>query len=87
MPRSRGEAAMCGMPIVSTDNFDVKNYFQNNKSAILSNNPTELTTALRLLVKNETLRLELGLAAREVAIKNFHIKDYIRKINNVFTGL
>lgn len=87
MPRSRGEAAMCGMPIVSTDNFDVKNYFQNNKSAILSNNVVELVASLRLLRKNESLRAELGEAAREVAIKNFHIKDYIRKINSVFIGL
>jgi glycosyltransferase involved in cell wall biosynthesis len=84
MPRSRGEAAMCGMPIVSTDNFDIGRYFKNRKNAILSNEKSEIINGIRLLQKNESARCDFGQAAREVAIKNFHIKDYIEKINQVF---
>jgi Glycosyl transferases group 1 len=84
MPRSRGEAAMCGMPIVSTNNFDIKNYFTHKKNAILSNNKDEVRNGIRLLLKNESARMDFGLAAREVAIKHFHIKDYLLKWNQIF---
>ena len=86
MPRSRSEAAMCGMPIVSTDNFDISMYF-NNKNAILLNNKTELINGVNKLLNSKDMRIEYGNAAREVSINYFHINDYINKWNAILTKL
>ena len=84
MPRSRAEAAMCGMPIVSTNNYDIGRYFVNGKTAILSNNEEELVSGIKKLLKNPSMREDYSMLAREVAINNFHIKDFVDKWNSVF---
>jgi glycosyltransferase involved in cell wall biosynthesis len=87
MPRSRGEAAMMGLPIVSTKNFDIDLYFQNGKSAILTNDRDEIIKALNDLKMNPELVEERGRLAREAAIKHFHINDYLQKWNDIFRKL
>ena len=37
MPRARAEAAMCGMPIISVNDGDIKRYFKHNTNAIITN--------------------------------------------------
>jgi len=85
MPRSRAEAAMCGMPIVTTGFCDFSFYFKNKKDAFISNNTDELIRYLKQLKDNKQMRVEYGLAAREAAIKNFHLKDYLSKWQSVIT--
>lgn len=84
MPRSRAEAAMCGMPIVSTLYYDVSNYFKPNRDALLSNNPAHLLKYIKDLSTSEQMRIDYGHRAREVAIKYFHLDDYLKKWNQVF---
>jgi len=84
MPRSRVEAAMCGMPIVSTNNYDVNMYFKHKKSAILTNNKSEMVRCIKMLLESKQMREDYGGAAREVAIKNFGIKDYLNRWDKVF---
>jgi glycosyltransferase involved in cell wall biosynthesis len=83
MPRSRAEAAMCGLPIVTTDNFDIGRYFTNNKNAIMTNNTSDLKNGIRRLLESPQMREDYGAAAREVAIKNFNLSDYLEKWNGV----
>lgn len=83
MPRSRAEAVMCGMPLVSTDNFDIGMYFKHDKNAILSNDKGTIKDGLIKLLKSTEMQKEYGALAREVAINNFHIKDYLDKWNYV----
>lgn len=83
MPRSRAEAAMCGMPIVSTGFCDFSFYFRNKKDAFISNNTEELIRYLKQLKDNKNMRVEYGSAAREAAIKHFHIKEYLSKWEDV----
>lgn len=87
MPRSRGEAAMCGMPIVSTRNFDVDKYFTHQKNAILTNDKNEMVDALREFLRSPTMCEDYGQAAREVALKYFQVQDFIYKWNEVFESL
>jgi len=87
MPRSRAEAAMCGMPIVTTDNFDIGRYFKHNKNGIVSNSQKELVKGIRQLLSSEQMRVDYGQKARETAIKHFHIKDYTQKWNRIFKSL
>jgi glycosyltransferase involved in cell wall biosynthesis len=87
MPRSRAEAAMCGMPIVSTNNFDVGRYFVHNKNAILSNDPSELADGLNKILASKAMQEDFGQRAREVAIKHFHIKDFLQKWEDLFARI
>jgi glycosyltransferase involved in cell wall biosynthesis len=84
MPRSRGEAAMCGLPIVSTNNYDIGMYFKNGENGFISNNREELLLYLNKLISDKSLAEDMGSLARETAIKHFHIKDNIEKWNHVF---
>ena len=79
MPRGRGEAMMCGTPIVTTDNFDISNYLTNGTDCILSNNFEVLRKGILDIINDESVREYYSKAARLAAIKNFHIDDYIKK--------
>jgi glycosyltransferase involved in cell wall biosynthesis len=87
MPRSRAEAAMCGMPIVTTDNFDIGMYFQHKKNGFISNDKAELERSIKRLLNSAAMREDYGYKARETAIKNFHIDDFLAKWENVFRRL
>lgn len=84
MPRSRAEAAMCGMPIVSTMNYDFKNFFNPRKDALMSNNPRDLLKFINRLSESEQMRADYGGRARELAIKHFHIDDFLAKWELIF---
>lgn len=83
MPRSRAEAAMCGMPLVSTDNFDIGMYFTHDKNAILSNDRKVLKEGISKLLESKEMQKEYGGLSREIAIQHFNIKDYLDKWNYV----
>jgi glycosyltransferase involved in cell wall biosynthesis len=87
MPRSRAEAMMCGAPIVSTDNYDIGSYIRHRKDGFLTNDPGKLVKYLNLLLNDEDLAGEFGNRAREVAIREFHIKDYIDRWNSLLYSL
>jgi glycosyltransferase involved in cell wall biosynthesis len=87
MPRSRAEACMSAMPLVSTNNFDIGRYFKHRKNAILTNDKDELVKGIQELLENEEMRKEYGRLARQQAIKHFHAKDYIDKWNHLFESL
>ena len=87
MPRSRGEAAMCGMALVTTRNFDVDRYFTHGKSAIITNDKNEMVNFLKEFLKSPAMCEDYGQAAHEIAVKHFHVNDYITKWNQVLESL
>jgi glycosyltransferase involved in cell wall biosynthesis len=84
MPRSRAEAAMCGMPIVSTMHYDFKKYYRSGKDAFLSNDRKLLASYIKQLSESETMREDFGMRARELAIKHFHIDNYLLHWQQIF---
>lgn len=84
MPRSRGEAMMCGMPIVTTNNFGIEKYLLNNKNCIFADTKGDMVFAVDKILKSKDLSDDLGGAARETAIKYFNISDYIERWKYVF---
>lgn len=84
MPRSRAEAAMCGMPIVTTMHYDFKRYYRPNKDALMSNDKKLLALYIKKLSESEQMRIDFGSRAREIAIKNFHIKDFLAHWQQIF---
>lgn len=83
MPRTRAEAAMCGMPIVSTTNYDFANFF-TEKEAIFANTANEAIYGINKLLKSKAMQKEYGEKARQIAIKHFHIDDYLSRWNAIF---
>jgi len=79
MPRSRGEAMMSGMPIVSTDNYDTKEFIKNGVNGFISNDPRELHQYLSVLLRNEKLRKHFSEQSRKVAIERFHISRFLNQ--------
>lgn len=84
MPRARGEAMMAGLPIITTDTYDARYYF-NNKNSIIANNSDEQIKAIKLLLSSKNLADELSAAGRDTAIKYFHIEDYLKKWNTIIS--
>lgn len=87
MPRSRAEAAMSGMPIISTNNYDIGRYFTDNKDIIFADNYRDMIKACKHLIDNPELQAKIGASARDTAIKHFHIDDYLAKWNEILWNL
>jgi spore maturation protein CgeB len=63
---------MCGMPLVSTDNYDIGRYFKHKRDAIISNDKDELRKGIKLILSDDDIRLQYSARSREIALKNFH---------------
>ncbi len=83
MPRSRAEAMMVGLPIITTSNYDTPFYFKDKVNSLIANDPEEMIKSIRLLLSSNKLQEDLSLAGRETAIKYFNIKTYLEKWKNV----
>jgi len=83
MPRSRAEAMMVGLPIITTSNYDTPFYFKDKVNSLIANDPGAMIKSIRLLLSSAKLQEDLSLAGRETAIKYFNIKTYLEKWKNI----
>lgn len=83
MPRSRAEAMMCGLPIITTSNYDTPFYFKDRINSLIANDPGSMIKLIRLLLSNSKMQEDLSLAGRETAIKYFNIKTYLERWKNI----
>jgi len=83
MPRSRGEAMMCGTSIITTSNYDAPLYFKDKVNSLIANNPGEMISAIKLLLSSKILRDDISNNGRETAIKHFNINKYLEKWNQI----
>jgi glycosyltransferase involved in cell wall biosynthesis len=72
MPRSRGEAMMCGLVPVSANNHDVEMFIQNGWNGFYSSSPEELGDFMLECLQNRALLRSIGARARETAIDLFN---------------
>lgn len=84
MPRSRCEAMFCGMPMVSTDNYDIGNYMKNKRDGVISNDREVLLKGLKDILGSKDLQREYGERSKEIAMKYFHIDKYLERWENVY---
>lgn len=77
MPRSRGEAMMCGLATVSANNYDVAEFISLGVNGFYSNDSDELADFLRYLDTNPTKAHAMGAAGREQAMRVFHINRFL----------
>ncbi len=77
MPRSRGEAMLCGLVTVSANNHDVDRFIRNGVNGFCSNDPGELREQLLFLCRNPEAARRMGSEGRRTALKTFHVDRYL----------
>lgn len=77
MPRSRGEAMMCGLATVSARNHDVDMFIKNGENGFYSDEPAELREYLLFLMRNPEKAREIGERGRALAIDLFNHDRYL----------
>jgi len=67
------EAAACGKPIVTTDAPGCREIVRHNENGLLvpQKNVDDLTSALRSLITDKSLRIKMGKKGREIACNEF----------------
>lgn len=83
MPRSRAEAMMCGLPIITTSNYDTPFYFKDKVNSLIANDSISMIRAVNKLISSSKMQEELSIAGRETAIKYFNIETYINKWKDI----
>ncbi len=84
MPRTRAEAMMCGMPIVSTINYGIDKYLVGGKNCIAANSKEGMLNGVRQILSSKSMQEDFSSQSREAAIKYFHINDYLARWESVF---
>jgi len=77
MPRSRGEAMLCGLATVNADSHDANLFLENGVNGFISSSAEELAAQLGQLIARPDLARRIGCASRETAIRIFHIDRYL----------
>ena len=77
MPRSRGEAMLCGLATVNADSHDVDRFIENGKNGFLAATAEELADQLGFLLADPARAWRIGQAGRETAMQRFHIDRYL----------
>lgn len=83
MPRSRAEAMMCGMPLVTTKNWGIEKYIRDDECFFVRSKE-EACNAINNILSNDSLRDRLSKASRDCAIREFSLNKYKKSWNKVF---
>jgi len=83
MPRSRAEAMMCGLPIITTSNYDTPFYFKDRINCLIANDSSSMIKSIKMLISESKMQNDLSIAGRETAINFFNIKTYIERWKDV----
>jgi hypothetical protein len=77
MPRSRGEAMLCGLATVNADSHDVGSFIENGINGFYATSAEELADQLDFLLADPARAWRLGQAGRDTAIRLLHIDRYL----------
>jgi glycosyltransferase involved in cell wall biosynthesis/GT2 family glycosyltransferase len=77
MPRTRGEALMTGMALVTTPNHDADKFIEHGYNGFLTTDPVECANILKDLQSHKELRTKIGERGRETALDFFHVNRLI----------
>ncbi|MBL7544816.1 MAG: glycosyltransferase [Bdellovibrionaceae bacterium] len=87
MPRSRGEAMMCGLSTVSLNNHDVNLFIKNGINGFYSNDPAELAEYLNYLLNNPSINRKIGMEGRRTSLDMFNLDRYLSEWQKNFHDL
>jgi glycosyltransferase involved in cell wall biosynthesis len=75
---------MCGTPLVSTSNYGITKYLKHNRNCMIANTKEDMFKFCKKIIESPAMQEDFGSAARETAIKYFHIKKYLSRWEEVF---
>lgn len=82
-PRSRAEAMLTGLAVVTTNSHGEDEYIQNGVNGFCSNNFNELIDFLVYLQRNPDQARKIGQAGRATAQRVFHIDHFVNAWNDL----
>jgi len=82
-PRSRTEAMLMGLAVVTTNSHGEDEYIENGVNGYCSNDFNELIDCLKILKADPKKARQIGLAGRKTAQEFFHINRFIKSWNNL----
>jgi len=78
------EAMSCGCAVVTTATCMIPEIIEHGVNGLISNDETELRGYCEDLLKDESLRIKLGKAARDTVVSQFNIERFTKEWNEVF---
>lgn len=87
MPRSRGEAMMCGLVSVSARNHDVDMFIVNGQNGFYTDQPEEAHEFLSFLVAHPDACRRMGQASRQTAMDVFNHDRFMGEWQRIFVDL
>lgn len=88
LPKALIEACAIGRPIVTTDLPGCKECVRNeNGLYVKAKDPEDLAEKLLYLFENRDLRLEMGKRSRELAMRDFDVKNVVKKHIGIYNFL
>lgn len=86
MPRSRGEAMMCGMPVVTTSYYDISDYIVHGENGFLADDYYDMIKFSKKIISDKSCFDQISKASRETAIEYFNIETYLKKYKEIFSS-
>jgi len=84
LPTVITESLACGTPVVSVPNMLIPEAVIHGKTGFLSEDPAKLREYCQLLIKDESLRKELGENGRKLMLEKFSLDRFVRNWNELF---
>ena len=89
LPKVLIEAAACGRPIVTTNNPGCREAVIENETGFIVpiKDVKALSASVLKLIDDKELRIQMGLAAREFAVKEFDVRNVVKKHLEIYNEL
>ena len=89
VPKSLIEASAIGRPIVTCDSTGCRDVVDNGVNGFLVHpqSPFEIRDTLTKLIENKDLRIRMGMASREKAVKEFSIEKVVATHMKIYKEL
>ena len=89
LPKTLIEAAACGRAVVTTDHPGCRDAIEENQTGLLVpiKNAVALADAIEYLIRNPSVRNNLGAAGRKLAEKEFNIEGVVKRHIKIYNDL
>jgi glycosyltransferase involved in cell wall biosynthesis len=86
-PFSVLEGMACGKPIVSTDCGGIREAMENYGLLVKPRHASELGWAISKLLKDSSLRTQMGVGAKDASQTDFSIEHFLNNYRNLYVEL
>jgi glycosyltransferase involved in cell wall biosynthesis len=79
----------CGLPIIASKIEEIQEAVVDKRNAILVdiNDTDKMVSAIITLCEDSSLRNEMGISNRKIAVKQFSLPSHIVAIESIYDGL